>query len=426
MDESDTTLISLEPRKNPFLPHLRELYQHISEIEQDEDYEEDVIYTLQHCLEFEYPDMVFLEDVEELYEAYKSLKALRNQVQFLGKLRQPEQRSPEWYQMREGMITASDIGSVVGDNPYTSANKVFLKKAGLETDVFKGNATTEWGVKYEPFARMMYEQRTGSRVLDFGLLPHYSTFQHQEDYITPITFIGASPDGITEDGMMLEIKCPPTREITGEPPRYYWDQMQVQMECCNLEECDYLECKFLEINDFDDFIYHFNHAAPDQRWIYGMVATKALPTGSKEYSYHYPIVSEDQARTWMEEQRALGSTVTLTECVQYSCVRVPRDREWFRRSLPIIKEFWKRVLDARANPEKYGKPKRERRVVSKASSSCLIHFTADEQEADEERSKHITPEWMTNLVSNNETVSRVDTPTTPTPKATCMIDWDEE
>ena len=63
-------------------------------------------------------------------------------------------------------------------------------------------------------------------------------------------YIGASPDGINVDstsglyGRMLEIKNPTTREITGIPKEEYWVQMQLQMEVCGLNHCDFLETKF--------------------------------------------------------------------------------------------------------------------------------------------------------------------------------------
>ena len=31
---------------------------------------------------------------------------------------QPEQRSKEWFDFRYGMITASDIATALGENPY--------------------------------------------------------------------------------------------------------------------------------------------------------------------------------------------------------------------------------------------------------------------------------------------------------------------
>ena len=92
------------------------------------------------------------------------------------------------------------------------------------------------GVKYEEVAVMIYEQRNSMKVFEYGCIPH------------PVyDFIGASPDGITDSGIMLEIKCPSSRKITGVIPSYYWCQVQTQLEVCELDRCDFLECK-LEIS----------------------------------------------------------------------------------------------------------------------------------------------------------------------------------
>ena len=89
----------------------------------------------------------------------------------------------------------------------------------------------------------MYEQIKNVKVHEFGCLPHPN-----------YDYLAASPDGITDDGVMLEIKCPYSRQITGIPPIYYWYQMQLQLEVCNLNECDYLECNIKEYNNEEEFL----------------------------------------------------------------------------------------------------------------------------------------------------------------------------
>jgi flagellin-specific chaperone FliS len=89
---------------------------------------------------------------------------------------------------------------------------------------------------------MIYEHMYQTKIDDFGCI------QHPEN-----DFIGASPDGINIDlsnkerfGRMLEIKNIVNREITGIPKEEYWVQTQVQMETCNLDECDFVETRFKE------------------------------------------------------------------------------------------------------------------------------------------------------------------------------------
>ena len=62
-------------------------------------------------------------------------------------------------------------------------------------------------------------------------------------------------------GRMLEIKCPVSRKIntTGSVrgvicPVYYWDQVQIQLETCDLDECDFWQCKIIEYENREAFI----------------------------------------------------------------------------------------------------------------------------------------------------------------------------
>ena len=43
------------------------------------------------------------------------------------------------------------------------------------------------------------------------------------------------------------------RKITGIPKEEYWIQMQLQMETCNLNECDFLETRFCEYESKEEF-----------------------------------------------------------------------------------------------------------------------------------------------------------------------------
>ena len=94
------------------------------------------------------------------------------------------------------MLTASDVAAALGLNPYQTRKSLLDKKTGRGgSRKFTGNAATRWGVLYEPEARKLYERKTGHFVYEFGVI------QHQEH-----TWLGGSPDGVTETGRLLEIK----------------------------------------------------------------------------------------------------------------------------------------------------------------------------------------------------------------------------
>lgn len=184
------------------------------------------------------------------------------------------QRSEEWLKLRGNMLTASDAATAIGLNPYEKPNDLILKKCGLKK--FDGNAATFHGNKYEDIARDIYCEKYGEVCHEIGLHPH-----------PKYTWLGGSPDGITESGKLVEIKCPLRRKITPEVPVYYMPQIQLLLEILNLEEAVFIQYKPAEI---------------------------AWP-GPEEF-----VVTE-----------------------------VARDRGWFEKYLPIMDEFWKKVLWHREN-----------------------------------------------------------------------------
>tara|TARA_Y100000389_G_scaffold162170_1_gene164854 strand:- start:6864 stop:7625 length:762 start_codon:yes stop_codon:yes gene_type:complete len=145
---------------------------------------------------------------------------------------QHEQRSDEWYKLREQRLTASDVATAIGMNPYSSRADLVYKKSG-GPNTFKGNEATKYGQKWEDHAISRYEEKTGKKVIDFGLISHPT-----------IDMLGGSPDGVCTDCTVIEVKCPLKREIIpGEIPGYYFPQVQVVMECLNMEETDFIQYK---------------------------------------------------------------------------------------------------------------------------------------------------------------------------------------
>ncbi|KAF5827380.1 hypothetical protein DUNSADRAFT_761, partial [Dunaliella salina] len=63
----------------------------------------------------------------------------------------------------------------------------------------------QWGCMFEPIATDIYMKRQMTYVHEFGILQH-----------PYLSYFGASPDGISSEGIMLEIKRPHKRKITGE------------------------------------------------------------------------------------------------------------------------------------------------------------------------------------------------------------------
>ena len=144
------------------------------------------------------------------------------------------QKSEEWFKARIGVITGSRVGSIIGVNPYQTADDV-LRDMVRETfgadKEFNGNAATNHGEKMEPVACAFYEEHTGNKVEETGIVFH-------DDY----SWLGASPDGLIGIDGGLEIKCPYWAKApysVHEKPSYY-AQCQHVMAVCDLEWMDFL------------------------------------------------------------------------------------------------------------------------------------------------------------------------------------------
>lgn len=148
------------------------------------------------------------------------------------RVEQCPQRSPVWYEKRRKHLTASQIASALGENPYDSKQSVIRKKVGLAPG-FQGNEATEHGNRFESVAMHLYEERTGEKVLEMGLLE--SVLGSETD------FLAGSPDGVTASGRLIEIKCPFRRKPKGVVPSYYMHQIQTLMWILDLEVCDFIE-----------------------------------------------------------------------------------------------------------------------------------------------------------------------------------------
>jgi len=76
-----------------------------------------------------------------------------------------EQRSEEWFQLRRGKITSSEIHKIMGEKGLTETAKTYLLEKVCEhfggvTEPAHGQAL-DWGTELEPVAIEHYEKVTG-------------------------------------------------------------------------------------------------------------------------------------------------------------------------------------------------------------------------------------------------------------------------
>lgn len=317
------------------------------------------------------------EDIDD--EITDDIIIMQNKFDELRLIKLPEQRSEEWFKMREQAITASDGASAVDDHKYEKLHNFILKKCGIVS--FIVNSNCYHGTKYEQIATMIYERKMNVKVEDFGLLRHPS-----------IPFIAASPDGIcgkykfdgihlsNKVGRMLEIKCPVTREILTEGeiidgicPKYYWIQIQQQLECCDLEECDFWQCKIIEYSSKSEFITDTDPFFPYKSKKYGfekgcviqLLPKNKINEASRKYNitvyefskFIYPpsiTMSPSDIELWISSQTPPDDyyidKILYWRLEKSHNITIKRDKKWFELAYPKYKKSWDYILFFRNNP----------------------------------------------------------------------------
>ena len=305
-------------------------------------------------------------------------------VDYLKTIPQFEQRTPEWFKMKEDSIGASESAIVFGHSIFSNRKKLLLKKSGHKVPWVQ-NVACQHGTKYEPIVQMLYQIKNKTKLYEFGSIVHN---KH--------SMISASPDGITERGVMVEIKVPYKRIIKGIPPIYYWYQMQQQMEVCNLDRVDFVECKISEY--FNKKFFTDDHGIdpggiPDSNNYYNKTGNiknviieffKKTDGGRTTTDWIYPdkFLKLNEITLWVDKHRDIlnrdpdrvFSRDIYYKIDVYSCFPVWRDRVWWKNNYNEFLKFWKEVEYYRrvGNESLLSKRISKKRVVK-----CLIQDDSD-------------------------------------------------
>lgn len=70
----------------------------------------------------------------------------------------------EWVKLRKGGIGGSDIGAIMGINPYSSSFNVFIDKTTDYVKDLSDNEAVYWGTTLEDIVAKKFEKRTGKKV----------------------------------------------------------------------------------------------------------------------------------------------------------------------------------------------------------------------------------------------------------------------
>ena len=300
-------------------------------------------------------------------------------IDYLMKVPQPDQRTDEWYRYRHDHLTASSLWKAF--STQSNINQLIYGKC-VPLDVTKYgrvnlDSPLHWGQKYEDVSIAWYENKYNTKVRDFGCIPHKR-----------LGYLAASPDGINVSpdspkyGRMLEVKNIVNRDITGIPKYDYWIQMQVQMEVCELSECDFLETRFIEYEDYEEFSADgtFTHTADGKPK--GVMLLFVDSNGDPIYK-RLPIGSgESEYASWNASAMSdMSSNATWLRTIYWkldevSVVLVKRNKKWFSSAEPILTDLWKTIEHERQYGYEHRAPRKRPRLTKDGPLSsagvCLI------------------------------------------------------
>ena len=247
-----------------------------------------------------------------------------------------DQRTDAWLNTRGKMITASEVSKVW----QTAASRLELLEKKLDpptrSDGSNPIPALIWGTRFEPIAKKIYEDTTQCEIIDVGCCQH------------PVhSFLGASPDGLIipkyadadphRYGRLVEFKCPMSRARKDEIPSYYVHQMQMQMECTGIDECEYVEFRFKQVN-FTQW-----DAATETKGVFAVDEVGKVdykPDMIDLHDWQCSLTEDHQYIYWV-----------LTDIKKDF---VPKDSNWLSDHLSDLRAFWDDVERHRREGTKPG------------------------------------------------------------------------
>jgi len=213
--------------------------------------------------------------------------------------------SKEWLEARRSLICASDAPVLMNMSPWKTPLQLYNDKVN-GTETFK-NAAMQRGNDLESEARAAFEKITGHFV--------YPEFRiHPE-----LEWMAASFDGINEDGIVCEIKCPGKEDhdlaLEGQVPEKYKAQLQHQMCVAQVSRMYYFSyrpqdvepCALVSVTRDLDFIRDMLEA---ESAFYACLLVKTPPPATER-----DIVTRED-RTWlMKEEELFRLNVVIDEMI---------------------------------------------------------------------------------------------------------------
>ena len=249
--------------------------------------------------------------------------------------------SAEWNRMRVSMIGAGSLAQAMGKVPNDPRQRLIEFKARQKPISREGyvqkHPGVRWGVMFEPMASRCFGELYGGGVpvREVGLTRHPT-----------LACFGAEADGMTDNGHVVEIKCPWKRAVGGDIPVRYLYQMLGEMAVYETDTCDFVECNFAAIADIDEYFRNTNGNK------HGVVLEFGADTFVPRYEYSPPSLTPSQVMEWTVAHPSYASSKPHLWKLENMVVRERRyDGCLWAKTAPLIRRFWDEVLALRVRIE---------------------------------------------------------------------------
>jgi hypothetical protein len=204
--------------------------------------------------------------------------------------------------------------------------------------------------------------------------------------------------------------------------------MQVQLETCNLEYCDFVETRIKEYENAEHYYNDTNNNIDCPKYkgvvlyfVKKMLVANALPKNDSEYNgvklntphYEYmpiniPIVDTEK---WIAQKKNELKQEYVLYKINYwyldtiSCVLVQRNREWFNAAVPMFISIWETIEKERITGYAH------RATVKKSKASIDMNETIcynTDISSDNNNNNQITRNIKTNSVGGGICLIKLD------------------
>ena len=284
-------------------------------------------------------NQVYKFTLNDIENRIHNIRNYRKQLKYLLDIPQVQQRSPEWYELRKERLTASATAQAIGKGKFGNRNQLLQSKAFPENDKWLPNTSGPMyhGTMLEPMTSRCYSQRNNDIFIhDFGMIKH----PHLSCY-------GASPDGITEMGIMIEIKTPYRRQVDGNIREEYLLQMQGQMAACGFSECEFVDCKIDILFNETTYMNEVNGNVD-----HGIIIEHRDTIGNPTFNYSPPYLNAKECIEWKNKYNEPYTKIVYWKLYKIIPTRVYFDEKLWNDLVPQIELFWKDVLSLRSEGNK--------------------------------------------------------------------------